>query len=405
MSISRIISVSLKGLSKYKMRTFLMMLGIIIGIAALTVIVSIGEGSKRQVMERMKKMGAAASLMVRPGAGTKGGVPVQAGITTLTPEDAKAIEEEITNIKNIAPVMMKRNVSVKYGNKNTTTKVFGVMPVWRVVRTFDVERGEFISENDITFSDRMCLLGQQVVQDLFGSEDPIGESVSINNVGFQVKGVLEKKGSSASGHNLDDRILVPLSTFSKRLFNQTYLNQIVIQLSNVSAMYETAGEVKALLRERHHLTKGESDDFIIRIPKEAMKTRTEVSTTMTILLSLIAGISLIVGGVVVMNIMLISVNERKLEIGLRRTAGATKRDILLQFFVEALFVTLTGGILGVFSGIGASKITSLIAGIPTVITWLPFAIGIIFSTVVGIIFGIKPARRAAALEPVEALHV
>ncbi|MFZ5800403.1 MAG: ABC transporter permease [Candidatus Omnitrophota bacterium] len=405
MKTGRIVKAVFKGLGKNKLRTFLMMLGIVIGIAALTVIVSIGEGSKRQVMERMKKMGADASLMVRPGAGVVRGIPEsEAGITALTLEDAKAIQEEIKNIKNIALVMMKRDVQVKYGNKNTTTQVFGVTPIWRVVRTFGVEQGEFISDENLAVSARVCLLGQQVVQDLFGSEDPIGRSVLINNVSFQTKGILEKKGASTGGENLDNRILVPLSTFSKRLFNQTYLNQIVIQLSNVSDMYEIAEEVKALLRQRHRLAPNEPDDFSIRIPKEALKTATAVSGTMMILLSLIAGVSLLAGGVVVMNIMLISVTERKREIGIRKAVGARRRDILLQFLIEAVVVTVSGGFLGVVVGYLSVEITALIAQTPLAFSWKVLVLAFGFSALVGIFSGVQPARKAALLDPIEALR-
>lgn len=405
MKFLRVSKVAFKILAANKLRSFLMMLGIIIGIAALTVIVSIGEGSKQQVMARMKKMGADASLMVRPGAGVQRGMPGgQVGITTLTLDDANAIAEEINNVKNLAPVMVKGGVAVKYGNQNSTPTVFGVTPIWKVVRTFDVERGEFISDEDLAASARVCLLGQQVVQDLFGDEDPIGESVFINTVSFQVKGVLQKKGASTGGGNLDNRILVPLSTFSKRLLNQTYLNQIVIQLYNVPAMYETAEEVKALLRERHRLASGEPDDFSIRIPEEALKTATAASRTMTILLGLISGISLIAGGVVVMNIMLISVTERKREIGLRKAVGARRRDILLQFLIEAVVVSVIGGFLGVVVGYLSAEITALIAQTPPALSWKVFALAFGFSALVGIFFGVHPARKAALLNPIEALR-
>jgi len=405
MKTSRVLKVAFKGLARNKLRTFLMMIGIVIGITALTVIVSLGEGSKRQVMERMKKMGADASLMVRPGAGVQRGMPEgQAGITTLTLEDAKAIEEEIKNVNKLAPVMVRGGASVKYSVQQSSPTVFGVTPIWRVVRTFDVERGEFIDEEDLSSAARVCLLGRQVVKDLFGDEDPLGQSVMINNVAFQVKGVLQSKGASTGGGNLDNRILVPLSTFSKRLFNQTHLNQIVIQLSNVPAMYETAEEVKALLRERHQLAATAPDDFTIRIPEEALKTATAVSSTMTILLSLVAGVSLIAGGVVVMNIMLISVTERKREIGLRKAVGARRRDILAQFLIEATVVTVAAGIIGIVFGYGSAEVAALFAGTPPAISWVVFVLGCGFSALVGIASGMYPARKAASLDPIEALR-
>lgn len=405
MKFLRISKVAIKILWVNKMRSFFMMLGIIIGIATLTIIVSLGEGSKQQVIERMKKMGADASLMVRPGSGSQRGIPGgQAGITSLTLEDANAIEDYIGNVKHIAPTTVKGSVPVKYGNQSSTPTVFGVTPIWRIVRTFDVERGEFISDEDIATVAKVCLVGQQVVQDLFETEDPIGKFILINNVNFQVKGVLEKKGASTGGGNLDNRILVPLSTSLRRLFNQAYLNQIVIQLSNVSGMYETAAEVKALLRERHHLAQDEPDDFSVRIPEEAVKTATAVSDTMTILLSLIAGISLIAGGVVLMNIMLISVTERKREIGIRKAVGARRRDILLQFLIESIAVTFTGGLIGFVVGYLGADVTTLIAQTPSAFSWKVFALAFGFSALVGIFFGVQPARKAAALDPIEALR-
>lgn len=405
MKTERIIKTALRGLGKNKTRTFFMMLGIVVGIATLTVIVSLGEGSRQEVAERMKKMGADASLMVRPGAGSQRGMPGgQSGIATLTLEDAKAIEDQIGNVTNIAPVLVRGDVPVKYGNQNSTIAVFGVTPIWRVVRTYDVETGEFISDEDLTASAKVCLLGQQVVEDLFANEDPIGKFVLINNVNFQVKGVLETKGTSMAGGNLDNRIIVPLSTSLRRLFNQTYLNQIVIQLSDASAMYQTAAEVKALLRERHSLATGEPDDFSVRIPEEALKTATEASGTMTILLSLIAGVSLIAGGVVLMNIMLISVGERKKEIGLRKAVGARRQDVLLQFLIEAVAVTLAGGLLGVAVGYLSAEVTALIAQTPFAFSWKVLALAFGFSALVGIFFGVQPARKAAALDPVEALR-
>lgn len=381
------------------------MVGIVIGITALTMIVSIGEGSKRQILERMKKMGADTSLMVRPGVVTQRGIsPYQSGVTTLNLDDARAIEEEIKNVKNVAPTMIRGSVPVKYGSKTSTVQVFGITPIWRVVRAFDVERGEFISDEDIASLARVCLLGQQVALDLFENLNPIGESVFINNVRFEVKGVLEKKGASAGGGNIDNRILVPLTTFSRRLFQQDYLGQILIQLANVSAMYETAEDVKSLLRERHKLAQNAPDDFSIRIPKEMLKTATSVSRTMTILLSSITGISLFVGGVVLMNIMLISVTERKKEIGIRKAVGARRRDILLQFLTEAIVITIAGGASGIILGYLSAEVLALITKTSPALSWKVFVLGVTFSALVGIFFGVKPARKAAALNPIEALR-
>lgn len=403
MKTGRVVTIAIRGLRRNPLRTSLMMIGIVIAIAALTVIVSLGEGSKRQVMERMKRMGADASLMVRPGAGVQRGVSPYS-ITTVTLEDAEAIEAEIQNAKHVAPIMVRGEVVVKYGARQSSPTVFGVTPIWRVVRTFDVDRGAFIDDDDLLAAARVCLLGGQVVRELFGDADPLGQSVMINNVACQVKGVLEEKGTSAGGGNLDNRILVPLTTFSRRLFNQKHLGQIVIQLDDISAMYRTAEDVKALLRERHQLAATEPDDFTIRIPEEALKTATAVSSTWTTLLALVAGVSLIAGGVVVANIMLIAVTERRREIGLRKAVGARRRDILLQFLIETTVVAIAGGLVGIVLGYAGAEIAARFTGITPAVSWVAVVLGCGVSAIVGLIAGVQPARKAAFLDPIEALR-
>jgi len=407
MKTLRLTKDAFKALGKHKMRSLLMMLGIIIGIGTLTVIVSVGEGSKSAVIQRMRAMGADASLMVQPGSPTtRGGMPEGGtGIATLRMEDAQAIAEQVSNVKNVAPVMVKGGATAKYGDKSSTPMVFGVTPIWSEVRNFHTESGEFISDEDVGSYARVCLVGQRVVEELFEGANPIGQNIFVNDVILQVKGVLEKKGTSAGGGtNLDNRILVPITTFSKHLFNQEYLSQIVIQLKDISGSYQTADEITGLLRERHHINPGEPEDFRIRIPQEMIKTLTESSATMTLYLGIIAGISLLVGGIIIMNIMLVSVSERKREIGIRKAIGAKKKDIILQFLVESVVVTLTGGILGVAVGLLGAEIFSLITQTPAAISWKIFAAGFVFSALVGIFFGVQPARKAAALNPVEALQ-
>ena len=402
MKFAQLIKVSLKASSKNRLRTFFMMLGVIIGIATLTVIVSLSLGTREEVMKKVRKFGL-DEIAVFPGAGKVLGVPEASPTVTLTLNDAEAIRNEIKNVALVAPSFNMRNVTVKYGELNVTTMVVGVTSIWSDVWSWNVTDGEFVSDDDVANLSRVALLGKTAADQLFGKTDPVGESISIKNLSFKVKGVLESKGTSPAGTDMDDRVVVPLSTAQKRLANKEFLSQIKVKLADYKKINETVINVKALLRERHHLNAQDVDDFSIVTPTEAEKVATTVSTAFMLFLAGVSLISLIVGGIIIMNIMLISVNERRQEIGLRRAVGATRGDIRSQFLCEAFFTTLTGGLLGVIAGFGISKILALAAHFPVIITWVPFAVGSIFSIVIGIVFGIQPARKAAALEPVEAM--
>jgi putative ABC transport system permease protein len=403
MKIARLAKVSLKASAKNRLRTFFMMLGVIIGIATLTVIVSLSLGTREEVMKKVKKFGL-DEIAVFPGAGKVLGVPDSSPTITLTADDAEAIRNEIKNVELVAPSFNMRNVTVKYGELNISTMVIGVTSIWTDVWSWNVTGGEFISDDDVSNLSRVALLGNTAADQLFGKADPVGETISIKNLSFKVKGVLESKGTSPAGTDMDDRVVVPLSTAQKRLANKEFLSQIKVKLADYKKINETVINVKALLRERHHLTAQDTDDFSIVTPSEAEKVATTVSTAFMLFLVGVSLISLIVGGIIIMNIMLMSVNERRQEIGLRRAVGATRGDIMTQFLCEALLATLAGGILGVIAGFGISKFLSIFAHFPVVITWVPFAAGSIFSIVIGVVFGIQPAKKAAALEPVEAMR-
>ncbi len=386
------------------MRSFLMMVGVVIGIAALTMIMSLGLGAQQRVTERVQKFGR-ASMMVRAGAGREMGRPTGSQpTTTLTPEDARAIKREIGGIADVAPFVVKGQTEVVYQDKSTTTGVFGVTPSWAWVWDWDAAHGDFISDEDMDGLSRVCVLGPTVRTELFGSLNPVGEQIRIGSVLFEVIGISQLKGTSPAGGDMDNRIFVPLTTMMRRVANVDHISAIKISLSSATDMDKTVTDIQSLLRERHQIAPGIPDDFTITTPTEVTKMAEKVSGTFNIFLVLVAGISLIAGGVVVANIMLISVNERRKEIGLRKALGARYRDISRQFLYEATAITLTGGMIGVILGTAGAKILELVTEIPAAISWESVALGVVLSSLVGIIAGLQPARKAAVLQPIEAMR-
>jgi len=385
-----------------------MMLGIIIGVATLTIVVSVGQGAKAEVQRRANKMWGANPIMVTAGGGAFRGemsMSVDQGNNTLTYEDMRAIEQEVPNVRKVSPGLIKVEAPLKYRERSTNATVFGITPEFRDYRSWDVDSGEFITDEDVTSMARVCLLGQTVATELFGDADPVGQSIRIENVAFKVKGLLARKGASPMGGDMDNRLMIPITTFARRVYNvTTYLSNIVIQLKDSSRMNETAKAVTALMRQRHHITPGMQDDFGVRTPSGIVSTLSKTSRTLTLFLGLVSAVSLLVGGLVVMNIMLISVSERTREIGLRRALGARRKDILFQFLVEALLVTVIGGVIGVASGAAGAQIVRLVSKMPTEVSWQAASLGVVFSAFVGLVFGLQPARRAARLSPVEALR-
>jgi putative ABC transport system permease protein len=395
------IGLSLKGLGKYKMRTFLMMLGIIIGIATLTVIIALAKGAEHKVMMGIQNFGANA-VMASAGGGKMFGPPDE-GTTTMTLDDAEALKESIKGIKHIAPFTMNFSQTVVYGNKNTEAPVVGVTPEFADAWQWYAATGDFISDEDTSGLTKNCVLGQTVVKELFGDQDPIGETVRVNNTNFKVIGVLTKRGASPHGMDMDNRVVVPLSTAMRRLFNTTAIGMIRLYVEDQARLGEVTATVTAILRERHHITPPQEDDFRVTNTMAMATTVKGVSKTLTTFLLLLASISLIVGGIVIANIMFISVNERKKEIGIRRAFGARAKDIRQQFLGEALIVTLCGGIGGTVLGIIISLTIAFVKKMPAMLSWEPFVLAIVFSTVVGVSAGIQPARKAAAMDPVVAI--
>jgi len=393
-----------RALTANKVRTLLMMAGVTIGIAALTIIVSVGQGAKAQVMGRVQKMFGRNPIMVTAFARMEGMREMDISASTLTPEDAQAIAKEIANVDQVALVQSKSGVPVKYHDQSITTELFGVTPNWSYIRMWDVAEGEPLGESDQSGAARVCLLGATVARELFGDVDPVGETVRIENVNFKVKGVLVSKGANPRGGDFDDRLIIPISTFSRRLYNVTNLSQVLALLKDTSRMEQTSQEVTALMRERHQITGAKQDDFGVRTASSIVQFASGTQQTLSLFLGVVAAISLLVGGLVIMNIMLVSVSERTREIGIRRAVGARRRDILRQFLAEALAVTLAGGLFGVLIGAGGAMVLSAAKDMPTTVSWQAVAVAVAFSTIIGIVFGVQPARRAARLHPVEALR-
>jgi len=352
----------------------------------------------------VKKFGL-ESMMVFAGAGREMGQPTSGQpATTLSLEDAATMKQEIKAIADVAPFSRKGQAEVKFQEKSKTTTVFGVTPSWAPVWDWDAAEGDFITDEDMTNLARVCVIGPTVQKELFGTANPIGEQLRIGSVQFEIKGIMQVKGTSPGGGDMDDRIYIPLSTLMRRVANVDFISAIKIRLTTAKDMERTAADIKALLRERHKLAAETPDDFTITTPTEVTKMAEKVAGTFNIFLALVAAISLIAGGVVVANIMLISVSERRKEIGLRKAVGAQRKDIMLQFLYEATAVTLTGGMIGIVLGAIGAKILEAITQMPTSISWESVALGVVFSSLVGIVAGLQPAKKAAALQPIEALR-
>lgn len=403
MKTGKSLKLALRALSLNKMRSFLMMLGIIIGITTLTVIVSVGKGGRAKVMKAIKNIGTNA-VMVFAGGGKVFGPPDEK-VNTLTLEDAQALMQEIQGIKAMDAALVRLGRTVKYEDNNTNTVIYGGTVNYGDAWDWSVESGDFFTEEDMNGMARVAVLGKTVVDELFGDADPIGQNVKIENVNFKVIGVLSPRGTSPMGMDMDSRVVIPYTTASRRVFNTPYISIIRMAAADVAQVERIENQVAALLRERHHIQPGFPDDFRVRGASSISKMAKGMMGTMNLFLGLVSLISLLVGGIVVMNIMLISVGERVKEIGLRRAVGAKKQDIKNQFLMESSLVTLLGGIIGVVVGLIVSLILPALSNgkMPAMLSWEPLALGFVFSVLVGIIAGLHPARKAAEMDPVNAL--
>jgi len=398
------VQIAVRALGANKLRAVLTMLGVIIGVGAVVTMVSIGQGARASVAQQVQSLGSNL-LTVFPGSAGQGGIRQGAGsLRTLTLDDAAAMAAEIGQVEAVS-AEFSRNAQVVHGSENVNTTVSGVTPQFQEVRNTFVTDGAFFTGADMASRARVAVLGRTVVEDLFGDRAavPLGSTIKINRVTFTVIGVLEEKG--ATGFNdRDDIILIPLSTAQRRLFGVDHVRAVYVKVRTAGEMDGTLGDVETLLRGRHRIEPGEDSDFTIRNQADIIATFQSVTQTMTLLLGGIAAVSLLVGGIGIMNIMLVSVTERTREIGIRKAVGATRRDILSQFLVEALVLSLTGGFIGLLLGMGGSELISRFAGWTTLVSPASLVLAVTFAASVGIFFGIYPARRAAALDPIVALR-
>ncbi len=403
MNIIESLAVAFEGIMSNKMRSLLTMLGIIIGVAAVITMLAITTGAKVQMMSQIQKMGTNV-LIVRPGQATFGGVRGGAGSrNTLTLEDSEAIMSKCSSVVEVAPEVSS-NAQVKYTNNNTNTSIMGVTPEYLSVRNFDIQSGSFFKFSDVKSMSKVAVIGATTSTDLFGGRDPIGKYISIQGIRFKVIGLLKSKGSSGGFMDMDDMIMIPITTAMKRVFGIQYVRAINVQAVSMESMDQAISQITKVLRRRHRIYNSADDDFSIRSQADIMEMANESSKTFTFLLAGIASVSLLVGGIGVMNIMLVSVKERTREIGIRKALGARAKDIQRQFLIEAIVLSTLGGIIGVLFGIGGAKLIGSFSTFSVMVSLGSILLSFGFSAAVGVFFGYYPARSASKLDPIEALR-
>ena len=385
-----------------KMRSLLTMLGIIIGVAAVIALVSIGYGVRQQITESISSLGSNL-LMVYPGAPRTPGVrPVAGANKTIKLSDYEAISK-MDSVQAASPVAANSYLTV-YMSKNWTTTVNGANADFQYVNNWTMKSGRFITDSQIERRERVAVIGATVAKNLFGNEDPIGKDIRIHKKSFKIVGVLDEKGSGAMGNDQDDVIVVPYTTMMERVMGVDYLRMIYIQAKEGQDLERVQADIENILRVRHGIKNPDLDDFNVNNMTSIMKAVEENTATMTLFLGAVAAISLLVGGIGIMNIMLVSVTERTREIGVRKALGATYRTIITQFLIEAVVISLVGGAIGIIVGIGASQLIATVAKLKTVVTTGPILLSFGFSMSIGLVFGLYPARKAAKLNPIDALH-
>jgi len=394
------------GLLANKMRSFLTMLGIIIGVAAVIAMISIVQGARNDITNRIKNMGSNL-LMLQPGrARIPGSRTYSSGgsMVSLKEADANAILKEIPLVNKVAPEV-SRNAQIVYGNKNTNTRILGTSPEFPEVRNFTVAEGDFFDQRAVISRLRVAVLGKTVVDTLFEEDEyPIGKYIKINRINFRIIGIMKEKGAAGGWGNEDDQIFVPFTTAQRRLFGTDYLSSINIQVVDSESMDDALGQITELLRKRHKLRDDQEDDFNVRSQAEILSTVEATTRTFSLLLGGIASVSLLVGGIGIMNIMLVSVTERTREIGIRKAVGAKRRDILTQFLIEAVVLSIVGGSIGILFGIVASKLIGIAGQWKTMVSLGSIILAFGFAFTVGLVFGLYPARKASALNPIDALR-
>jgi putative ABC transport system permease protein len=404
MDLIAIIRIAMRALARNKLRSILTMLGIIIGVGAVIAMVSVGQGAQQQAQQQIAAMGS-NMLFVQSGTVNRGGTRMGWGATkTLIYDDMVAIMRECPSVKAAAPGS-QASAQVVFGNDNWATTINGTEPQYFDIRSWPMAEGSSFSQDDVSMAANVAVIGETVRKNLFGATDPIGETIRINNLPFKVVGLLIAKGTSAAmGQDQDDIILVPITTLQKKITGQDWLRWIMVSAVSKDASYTAQQQITALLRDRHRIRSAQDDDFYVRNLADMADLADQNARLFTILLGSIASISLLVGGIGIMNIMLVSVTERTREIGIRMAIGATEGDVQQQFLIEAVVLSIVGGGIGILSGMGASYMITQTLGWPVLVSPTAIFAAVLFSMAVGVFFGFYPARKAARLDPIEALR-
>jgi putative ABC transport system permease protein len=397
---------ALRSVARFRRRSIFMMLGVMVGITSLTVLNSVGENTRRETMKRVKNMlGTFDTVLIRPGGGKARGM---VSLATVEPvlkfDDALAIATELPEIKQVAQLQNAFDVEVTYRDRELTPGVFGVSSNWLDLRGDQVEQGAFFTPEEQKSLSRVAVLGSEARRTLFPDEEPIGKTIRIGGVPFVVIGLLASRGAGPAGGNLDNLVLIPVSTASKRLFNRDFLTMVIAQLNDPDGGDAAVLKIKALLRNRHHLAAAALDDFTITNPKAVLAQMTGVASALSRILRGVAFLSLLIGGVVIMSLMLIAVSERRREIGIRRATGASRGDILFQFLLEALLVSSAGGVLGILAGLGAANVAAGFQKLPLIFSKDALLLSLALAVAIGLAFGMYPAWRASRVDPVNALR-
>lgn len=406
MKAGKISSQAMRSLGRYRLRTALMMLGILVGIASLAILSSLGEATKQETMQRFKNMiGTFDTIIVRPGGGRTRGMPTLVNVPpTLRFEDAKAIASELPEIKAVAEVQNAFDIDIKYRDRTSSPAIFGVSPNWLALRSEEVADGTFFTAEQNESLMRVAVLGLDVRNQVFPDEDPLGKTLRIADVPFQVIGLLKSRGAGPAGASLDNVILIPINTASRRLFNRDFLTMLIAQVRAPDRSDQATARVTALLRQRHHIQPPTLDDFTVTNPAVTAAQVARAGSTLTKILSGVSVMALLIGGIVIMSLMSIAVSERRKEIGVRRAVGADRSGVMQHFLLEAIFVALAGGVAGVAIGWGGMQVVTRLQKLPQILVWQPFAAAIGLSLAVGVAFGLYPAWKASRVDPIQALR-
>jgi putative ABC transport system permease protein len=404
MEALNVIRIALRAIQRNKVRSALTALGVIIGVGSVIAMIALSSGARSAIDQQIQSQGTNVIYLSAGNFGGRGTVRQGAGTaSTLTLDDANAVAQQVSTISRWTPVVRTR-AQVIFGAQNWATSVEGGNEDYTIVRSWPVARGEMFTGREIQSAEKVCLLGDTVAKQLFPDQDAVGQVIRVRNMPFRVTGVLTPKGQGQWGQDQDDLVLMPYTTAQKKLLGVTYINQVIISATSEDAVEPTAKSITQVMRDRHRIANPDDDDFMVRTIEELAATRVQMAQTMTGLLMSVASVSLLVGGIGIMNIMLVSVTERTREIGLRMAVGARTRDILNQFLAEAVTLSMAGGAIGIVFGVVVSKLLTGVLGWPTAIAPSSVGIAFLFAAAVGVFFGYYPARRASDLDPIEALR-